>query len=160
MQYALLSVLHSVPVADIKTTKTSSSKRKRKQPSNKNTFLPDGSPDQATCSEGFEFDETLDEKTLHNKSCVINRAPVMMAWAMVVAERLGFKREESLSIGQSHSLTFFLLLFIRLFLASVYTEMNAVSKGLSLGLFDEGKRKNTEASPTGTQPYVELMGRR
>ena len=34
------------------------------------------------------------------KSGVINRAPVMTAWAMVVAERLGFEREEALSIGK------------------------------------------------------------
>lgn len=33
------------------------------------------------------------------KSTIVNRAPVMTAWAMVVAERLGFKREEALSIG-------------------------------------------------------------
>lgn len=33
------------------------------------------------------------------KSAIVNRAPVMTAWAMVVAERLGFKREEALSIG-------------------------------------------------------------
>lgn len=33
------------------------------------------------------------------KSTVVNRAPIMMAWAFVVAERLGFQREEALSIG-------------------------------------------------------------
>ena len=33
------------------------------------------------------------------KYTVVNRAPVMMAWAFVVAERLGFQREEALSIG-------------------------------------------------------------
>ncbi len=31
---------------------------------------------------------------------MINRAPIMMAWAFVVAERLGFQREEALSIGR------------------------------------------------------------
>lgn len=34
------------------------------------------------------------------KSVVVNRAPVMSAWATVVAERMGFKREEALSIGE------------------------------------------------------------
>ena len=34
------------------------------------------------------------------KYTVVNRAPVMMAWAFVVAERLGFQREEALSIGK------------------------------------------------------------
>lgn len=37
------------------------------------------------------------------KFTVVNRAPIMMAWAFVVAERLGFQREEALSIGM-HSL--------------------------------------------------------
>ena len=44
--------------------------------------------------------------------------------------------------------------------ASVYTEMNAISKGVSLGLYKDGKQDGREASRTGSQPYVELMGRR
>jgi hypothetical protein len=44
--------------------------------------------------------------------------------------------------------------------ASVFTELNAISKGVSLGIFDQGKGKNMEATPSGAQPYVELMGRR
>ena len=44
--------------------------------------------------------------------------------------------------------------------ASVYTEMNAVTKGLSLGIYDKNSVQVVEASPHGTQPYVELMGRR
>ncbi|KAI6105781.1 hypothetical protein F5141DRAFT_1006834, partial [Pisolithus sp. B1] len=75
-------------------------------------------------------------------TAVVNRAPVMTAWAMVVAERLGFDREESLSI------------------ASVYTEANAVSKGVSLGLVEERRKKDVETLPEGKQPYVDLMGRR
>lgn len=39
-------------------------------------------------------------KVLKIKSVIVNRAPVMMAWATIVAERLGFKREEALSIGK------------------------------------------------------------
>jgi hypothetical protein len=67
----------------------------------------------------------------------------MAAWAVIVAERLGFEREEALSI------------------ASVYTEMNAISKGVSLGIYDSShKRKAPEAVKDGTQPYVEFMGRR
>jgi hypothetical protein len=42
----------------------------------------------------------------------------------------------------------------------VYTEMNAISKGVSLGIYDKGKGKDMEASRGGAQPYVELMGRR
>ena len=44
--------------------------------------------------------------------------------------------------------------------ASVYTEMNAVSKGVSIGVYAPGQRASTDASRTGNQPYVELMGRR
>jgi hypothetical protein len=47
-----------------------------------------------------------------------------------------------------------------LFVASVYTEMNAVTKGVSLGIYDKDKERGTEAAANGSQPYVELMGRR
>jgi hypothetical protein len=42
----------------------------------------------------FEF------QGLVKKSVVVNRAPVMNAWATIVAERLGFSRQEALSIGK------------------------------------------------------------
>jgi len=42
----------------------------------------------------------------------------------------------------------------------VYTEMNAITKGVSLGKYEEGKGKGMEASKGGSQPYVDLMGRR
>lgn len=44
--------------------------------------------------------------------------------------------------------------------ATVYTEMNAISKGVSLGIYEEGKQQGREASKDGSQPYVDLMGRR
>jgi hypothetical protein len=49
--------------------------------------------------DSFDFHEILDEGALKHKFTVVNRAPVMMAWACVVAERLGFSRDEALSIG-------------------------------------------------------------
>jgi hypothetical protein len=45
-------------------------------------------------------------------------------------------------------------------LASVYTEMNALSKGASIGKYKKGQDEGMEASRGGSQPYVELMGRR
>lgn len=36
---------------------------------------------------------------LKTKWTIVNRAPLMTAWATVVAERMGFEREEALSIG-------------------------------------------------------------
>ncbi|KAG9047482.1 hypothetical protein FS837_002128 [Tulasnella sp. UAMH 9824] len=162
------------------STKTSApSKRpRRKEPSPE---FPDSSPPdgrESIVPGGFNFDEVLDEevcnpphsrkvfhpagrftarhrgltslfyfplsenfaKTLKSKSTQSNRAPVMTAWATVVAERMGFKREEALSI------------------ASVYTEMNAASKGVSIGIY--APSKNDEYASGSTQPFVELMGRK
>lgn len=45
-------------------------------------------------------------------------------------------------------------------IASAYTEMNAISKGVSLGIFDQGKGKGVEVVKGASQPYVDLMGRR
>ncbi|KAI0268245.1 hypothetical protein BC834DRAFT_868576 [Gloeopeniophorella convolvens] len=116
--------------------------RKRKRaPRIENEYLPAPTDEGATL-DSLDFHELLDEDALAQKSVVVNRAPVMMAWACVVAERLGFTREEALSI------------------ASVYTEMNAVSKGVSLGLYDKTREGRLEAAHGGAQPYVELLGRR
>lgn len=38
--------------------------------------------------------------------------------------------------------------------------MNAVTKGVSLGIYRDGQQRGADASRTGAQPYVELMGRR
>ena len=47
----------------------------------------------------------------------INRAPVLTLWAAVVAERLGFKPDEALSLGKA------------------LAGLNAQSKGRRLGIF-------------------------
>ncbi len=60
-----------------------------------------------------------------------NRAPILTAWATVVAERLGFKRAEALSI------------------AHVFVGLNAsAAKGAKQPELGEN------------QPFVELMGRK
>ncbi|KAK9897322.1 hypothetical protein P389DRAFT_183270 [Cystobasidium minutum MCA 4210] len=89
----------------------------------------------------LDFEEVTEDYLLHDRSVVINRAPVMTAWATVVAERLGFSRQEALSI--SHT----------------YTNMNATSKGVSLGIYspEKGKQRTTVGP---SQPYVDLMGRK
>lgn len=117
-------------------------RKKRKRDDDLNEFLPDRPPDDGELYGSLEFKEELDETILTKKSTLVNRAPIMMAWAFVVAERLGFQREEALSI------------------ASVYTEMNAITKGVSLGIFDKNKGKGVGAAQGGSQPYVDLMGRR
>ena len=69
-----------------------------------NEFLPgpdaaDEVEEGAAARGSLDFHELLDEDALRHKFTVVNRAPVMMAWACVVAERLGFARDEALSIG-------------------------------------------------------------
>ncbi|EJF61207.1 hypothetical protein BD309DRAFT_1072100 [Dichomitus squalens] len=131
----------STSKADSKTN-TRANQKKRKRDDDVNQFLPDRPPEEGDSYGSLEFNEVLDEEAMKSKYTVINRAPIMMAWAFIVAERMGFRREEALSI------------------ASVYTEMNAITKGVSLGLYSDSKQKGREASRTGSQPYVELMGRR
>ena len=52
-----------------------------------------------------------------SRTIYINRAPVLTLWAGVVAERLGFRRDEALTLGRA------------------VAGLNAYSKGVSLGLF-------------------------
>jgi hypothetical protein len=103
----------------------------------------------------LRFKEVLDEGILKRKSAVINRAPVMTAWATVVAERLGFGRGEALSIGKrAPDEPPFLTRILRA--ASVYTETNAAPTGAH----SPSKGKETQKPTDGAQPYVDLMGRR
>ncbi|KAF8640015.1 hypothetical protein AX17_001259 [Amanita inopinata Kibby_2008] len=122
---------------------SSPTKRSRKH-RDVNEFLPKEPQDEVASYGSLEFNETMDEHILRNKLTIVNRAPVMMAWATVVAERLGFKREEALSI------------------AVVYTEMNAITKGVSLGIYHDKQsiQRGKDAEKGGEQPYVDLMGRR
>ncbi|KAI0353631.1 hypothetical protein OH77DRAFT_1522500 [Trametes cingulata] len=119
--------------------------RKRKRDDDLNELLPSKPREEGDSYGSLEFNEILDEEVcllrllqrleaIKTKYAVVNRAPIMMAWAFVVAERLGFRREEALSI------------------ASVYTEMNAVTKGVSLGIYRDGKQRGMDASRTGSQP--------
>ncbi len=62
-------------------------------------FLPTVLKDEAASLPSFDYKENKNEAELMTRSVVVNRAPVMMAWAAVVAEKLGFTREEALSIG-------------------------------------------------------------
>ncbi|ETW84001.1 hypothetical protein HETIRDRAFT_239532, partial [Heterobasidion irregulare TC 32-1] len=123
-------------------------KRRKRAPAadlSTNEFLPERSAEDATELSTLDFDELLDEAALATKSTVVNRAPIMMAWAFIVAERLGFQRAEALSI------------------ASVYTEMNAISKGVALNIFPTTQPYTlaaADASPHGAQPYVTLLSRR
>ena len=81
------------------------SKRRRlskgdRRPPDNNEFLPDDPSSQDENLGCLDFHEELNEEVLSLKFTVVNRAPVMTAWATVVAEKLGFKRDEALSIGE------------------------------------------------------------
>ncbi|MEO5617236.1 MAG: hypothetical protein ABIS67_05665 [Candidatus Eisenbacteria bacterium] len=75
----------------------------------------------------------------------INRAPVLTLWAAVVAERLGFDRDEALTIGRA------------------VAGLNAQAKGQRLGVFtaprpDEAV-KRARKPKAKTAEHVELLGR-
>ncbi|KAI5481076.1 hypothetical protein MNV49_006262 [Pseudohyphozyma bogoriensis] len=120
------------------TGKLEGKKVKRKKGSDLDRPLPDRE-ERVVVRTDFDFEEIQFEEALLSKSVVTNRAPVMTAWATVVAERLGFRRQEALSLAQ------------------VYTDMNASSKGVSLGIY-EAKANDPHGGPA--QPFVELMGRK
>src|SRR2546426_12112819 len=73
----------------------------------------------------------------------INRAPVLTLWAAVVAERLGFDREEALSLGKA------------------VAGLAAQSKGRRLGIFKPQPAEIREARKRkrGEEFWVELLGR-
>jgi hypothetical protein len=73
----------------------------------------------------------------------INRAPVLTLWGQVVAEQLGFNRDEALTIGKA------------------VAGLNAQSKGQRLGIFHPAEEKPEDARQRKHEEafYVELMGR-
>jgi hypothetical protein len=57
---------------------------------------------------------------------MVNRAPVLTLWAAAVAEVLGFKHDEALTLGRA------------------VAGLNAYSKGFSLGLFQPTPKRLIE----------------
>ena len=73
------------------------------------------------------------------QTVTINRAPVLALWATVVAERLGFSRDEALSLGKA------------------VTGLNAQTKGQHLGVYK--KHEVPRERREGRADSVELFGR-
>jgi hypothetical protein len=78
----------------------------------------------------------------------INRAPVLTLWGVIVAERLGYKHAEALTLGKA------------------LAGLNAQSKGRRLGIYspaekelDEKSAKKTREHPAGDALMVEVVGR-
>lgn len=83
--------------------------------------------------------------TKTTRTIQINRAPVLTLWAAVVAERLGFEREEALS------------------LAKAVAGLNAQSKGRRLGIFkpsEESAEETRKKTKRGEEFHIGLLGRR
>jgi len=74
----------------------------------------------------------------------INRAPVLTLWAAVVAERLGFDKDEALTLGRA------------------VAGLNAYSKGVSLGLYEPtpaAERARRRKARRGATVRVNLLHR-
>jgi hypothetical protein len=74
----------------------------------------------------------------------VNRAPVLTLWGSVVAERMGYGREEALSLGKA------------------LAGLNAQAKGRSLGIYGPPKGERggePKKAGLGEEFWVELCGR-
>src|SRR5512138_1954951 len=80
-----------------------------------------------------------------NNKVTINRAPVLTLWAAIVAERLGHKWDESLTLGRA------------------LAGLNAQSKGRRIGVYEkptpEEKEKEKKEAKAARGSTVPLMGR-
>jgi hypothetical protein len=74
---------------------------------------------------------------------MINRAPVLTLWAATVAERLGFARDEALSLGKA------------------VAGLTAQAKGRRLGIYKPAPQeiKKARARKRGEEFFVEIAGR-
>ncbi len=77
-----------------------------------------------------------------HKTTSINRAPVLVLWAAVVAERLGFDEDEALSPGKA------------------LAGLNAQAKRRRLGIFKPHEQKPHEAreKELGAEIWIEILG--
>jgi len=80
------------------------------------------------------------------KVVMINRAPVLALWGAVVAERMGFERDEALTLGKAMA------------------GLNAQAKGRALGIFGPPKAPERGGPPKktglGEEFWIDLCGRR
>lgn len=79
------------------------------------------------------------------KKIKINRAPVLTLWAAVVAERLGYNKNEALTLGKA------------------VAGLNAQSKGRRLGIYEEKTEEEKEQEKKKEKPvkleFIEILGR-
>jgi hypothetical protein len=77
------------------------------------------------------------------RSISINRAPVLTLWAAVVAQRLGFDKDEALTLGKA------------------VAGLNAQAKGRRLGIFKPHEEKpiKVREKEQGEEFWIEICGR-
>ena len=80
---------------------------------------------------------------MSEQKILINRAPVLTLWATTVAERMGFDRDEALSLGKA------------------VAGLTAQSKGRHLGIFRPvpQEMKKVRAQKRGEAFWIEICGR-
>jgi hypothetical protein len=80
-----------------------------------------------------------------SKKIKINRAPVLTLWAAIVAQRMGYKKDEALTFGKA------------------VAGLNAQSKGRKLGIYEEKteeeKKKERKQEKAVKTEFVEILGR-
>ncbi|TKY85767.1 hypothetical protein EX895_005307 [Sporisorium graminicola] len=88
----------------------------------------------------YTFNEILEQSLLRGRYAVVNRAPVMTAWATILLERLSFSRIEALS------------------LAHCYVNYTSTMRGISLGIIPAAEKERAVHIVGSNQPHFELMG--
>ncbi|KAK0529165.1 hypothetical protein OC835_004419 [Tilletia horrida] len=87
----------------------------------------------------YEIPCILDEEQLRGRTALVNRAPVMTVWTMILLERMGFQRREALSLAQC------------------YVSTTSTARAVTLGFTSASERD--KASTVGPkQPHFVLMG--
>jgi hypothetical protein len=80
-----------------------------------------------------------------SKKIKINRAPVLTLWAAIVAQRMGYKKDEALTFGKA------------------VAGLNAQSKGKRLGIYEEKseeeKKEERKKEKSVKTEFVEILGR-
>lgn len=84
----------------------------------------------------FDFHAVLDETALRGRHVLVNRAPVMTAWAVVVLQCLGFRVQEALS------------------LAHCYVSTTAEARAATLG---QAKATAPAHVTSANQPHVDFL---
>lgn len=85
----------------------------------------------------YSFNSVLDATSLRGRYLNVNRAPVLCAWCVVLATRLGFNTREALSLAQC------------------YVAITARARGVAIGKLKQGDQAPLAAG--SSQPHFLLM---